>query len=333
MSVIRLENPPSIVGCAAVVGRREHEGPLSADFDLHDSGEKFGMDTWEKAESEMQRLALNMALAKACLRGCDLGAIFAGDLMNQCIGSSYAAECAHRPFFGLYGACSTFAEGSVLGSIMVSTGVFSRCAVLASSHFCTAERQFRYPLEYGCQRTPTSQRTATAAGAFILASEGEGPYVREVLPGTIVDMGITDINNMGAAMAPAAYDTLTKYFEETGKKPEDFDLIVTGDLGKEGHAIVCDFMKNAGYDMDGVYNDCGLMLYNAEEQDMHSGGSGCGCSAATVAGHIMKRFRKKELSDMLYIATGALMSPASVQQGRSIPGIAHLVRISAERGI
>jgi len=328
MSVIRLEKPPCIAGYAAVVGRREHEGPISGDFDLHDSGEKFGMDTWEKAESEMQRLSLNLALAKAGLRGQDLGAIFAGDLMNQCIGSSYAAECAHRPFFGLYGACSTFAEGNVLGALLVGNGVFSRCAVIASSHFCTAERQFRYPLEYGAQRTPTSQRTATAAGAFILANEGEGVHISEVLPGTIVDMGITDINNMGAAMAPAAYDTLTKYFEETGNKPEDFDLIVTGDLGKVGHGIICDFMKSAGYDMAGIYNDCGLMIYNTEAQDMHSGGSGCGCSAATIAGHIMKKFEKGELHDVLYIATGALMSPASLQQGRSIPGIAHLVRLT-----
>ncbi|MBQ8448781.1 MAG: stage V sporulation protein AD [Clostridia bacterium] len=327
-----LKNPPTVAGYASVVGKREHEGPLREYFDLHDSTEKFGMDTWEKAESEMQRLSLNLALAKARLCGQELGAIFAGDLMNQCIGSSYAAECAHRPFFGLYGACSTFAEGSVLASLLLDSGAFSRCAVLASSHFCTAQRQFRYPLEYGCQRTPTSQRTATAAGALILASEGNGPYIREVLPGTIVDMGITDINNMGAAMAPAAYDTLTKYFGETGKKPEDFDLILTGDLGREGHGIICDFMKSAGYDMADVYNDCGLMLYDVDGQDMHSGGSGCGCSAATVAGYIMKRFEKKELCNVLYIATGALMSPASLQQGRSIPGIAHLVRISAERG-
>ena len=331
MSVIRLENAPSIIGYAAVVGRRESEGPLSDYFDMHDSKEKFGMDTWEKAESEMQRVALNLALAKAKLTGKELGAIFAGDLMNQCIGSSYAAACSHRPFFVMYGACSTFAEGSVLGSLLVERGVFAKCAVLASSHFCTAERQFRYPLEYGGQRTPTSQRTATAAGAFILSAEGEGPYVREVLPGTIVDMGITDINNMGAAMAPAAYDTLTKYFEETGKKPEAFDLIVTGDLGKEGHGIICDFMKNSGYDMSRVYNDCGLMLYSTQTQDMHAGGSGCGCSAAVMAGHIMKRFEKGTLRNMLYIATGALMSPASLQQGRSIPGIAHLLRISAER--
>ena len=330
MSVIKLKRPPSVIGYAGVVGKREYEGPLGAYFDLHDEEERFGMDTWEKAESEMQRLALNLALAKADLTGKELGAIFAGDLMNQCIGSSYAAECFDRPFFGLYGACSTFAEGIVLASLLIDGEAFDKCAVIASSHFCTAERQFRYPLEYGGQRTPTSQRTATAAGSFILSAEGNGPYIKEVLPGTIVDMGITDINNMGAAMAPAAYDTITKYFEHTGKKPSDFDLIITGDLGKQGHGIICDFMKNDGFDMERAYNDCGLLLYDGEKQDMHAGGSGCGCSASVVAGYIMKRFEKREIGDVLYIATGALMSPASLQQGRSIPGIAHLVRISAE---
>lgn len=331
MSVIKLKNAPCICGYAAVVGRREYEGPLRDDFDMHDAKEKFGMDTWEKAESEMQRLALNLALAKANMRGNDLDAIFAGDLMNQCVGSSYAAECFKRPFFGLYGACSTFAEGNILAALLTDSGSFSRCGVIASSHFCTAERQFRYPLEYGGQRTPTSQRTATAAGAFVLSRKGEGPYIKEVLPGTIVDLGITDINNMGAAMAPAAYDTLVKYFSQTGKSPSDFDLILSGDLGKEGHSIISDFMKNAGYDMQRVYNDCGLMLYNADTQDMHSGGSGCGCSASVIAGHIMKRFEKNTIHDILYIATGALMSPSSLQQGRSIPGIAHLIRICDSR--
>lgn len=331
MSIVRLASPPSVAGYASVVGKRENEGPLGAYFDLHDSGEKFGMNTWEKAESEMQRLALNLALAKADMSGAELGAVFAGDLMNQCVGSSYAAEGVGKPFFGLYGACSTFAEGTALASMLISGGSFSSCAVIASSHFCTAERQFRYPLEYGGQRTPVSQRTATGAGALILTSHGKGPYIREVLPGTIVDMGITDINNMGAAMAPAAYDTLIKYFSESGKKPEDFDLIVTGDLGEQGHGIVCDFMKTAGYDMTDVYGDCGLMLYDREAQDMHAGGSGCGCSASVVSGNIMKRFEKGELHDVLYIATGALMSPASLQQGRSIPGIAHLVRICDNR--
>lgn len=331
MSLKILKNSPSIIGYSSVVGKREHEGPLSDDFELCDITEKFGTKTWEKAESEMQRLALNLALSKAILRGNDLDAIFSGDLMNQCVGSSYGAECFNRPFFGLYGACSTFAEGTILASLLIDGGTFSKCGVIASSHFCTAERQFRYPLEYGGQRTPTSQRTATAAGAFILSKEGQGPFVKEVLPGTIIDMGITDISNMGAAMAPAAYDTIVKYLNESGKNPKDFDLILTGDLGKEGHSILCEYMHNLGYDMEEVYNDCGLMLYNSAMQDMHSGGSGCGCSAAVIAGHIMKRFEKGNIHDILYIATGALMSPSSIQQGRSIPGIAHLLRICDSR--
>lgn len=327
MSVINLKSPPSIIGYGTVVGRREHEGPLSCDFDMHDNTEKFGTDTWEKAESEMQRLALNLAVKKANIHEKDISAIFAGDLMNQCTGSSYGLEGFSVPFFGLYGACSTFAEGSILASLLTSAKIMEKCAAVSSSHFCTAERQFRFPLEYGGQRTPTAQRTATASGAMIISSEGTGPYIREVLPGTIVDLGVTDINNMGAAMAPAACDTVSKYFKETGKRPSDFDLILTGDLGKEGHSIFSDFMKGAGYDMIKVYNDCGLMLYFIETQDMHSGGSGCGCSASVICGHIMKRFEKKSLHDILYIATGALMSPGSLQQGRSIPGIAHLVRI------
>lgn len=332
MSVIKLKNTPSIVGHAAVVGKKEHEGPIGADFDLHDDTDTFGMETWEKSESEMQRLALNLSLANANLTGEDIDAIFAGDLLNQCTGSAYGMLGFAKPYFGLYGACSTFAEGSILASLTVNAGYFKRCAAISSSHFCSAERQFRFPLEYGGQRAPTAQWTATAAGSFIIAAEGEGPYITEVLPGTIVDKGINDINNMGAAMAPAAIDTLTKYFSQTGKKPDDFDLILTGDLGLEGHSIALSFMKAGGYDMERVYNDCGLLLYGADSQDVHCGGSGCGCSASVMAGHIMKRFARGELHDILYLATGALMSPSALQQGNTIPGIAHLLHISSEKG-
>ena len=331
MNVIRLEQSPSIVGYAAVVGKKEHEGPLGADFDLHDDSGEFGMDTWEKSESEMQRLALNLALAKSKLAPAAVQAIFAGDLMNQCTGSAYGLLGFETPYFGLYGACSTFAEASMLAAMMTNAGYFEKCAAVSSSHFCSAERQFRFPLEYGGQRTPTAQWTATAAGAAIISREGNGPYLTEVLPGIIVDKGISDVNNMGAAMAPAAIDTMTKYFSDTGHKPDDFDLIVTGDLGLEGHTIASEFMKAAGYDMSAVYNDCGLLLYGRDSQDVHCGGSGCGCSASVICGHILKRFAKGELSDVLYIATGALMSPDSLKQGRSIPGIAHLVHISSKK--
>lgn len=331
MRVLRLEHPPTFAGYAAVVGGKEFEGPLGADFDLHDESDTFGMDTWEKSESEMQRLALGLALAKGKLSAGDIDAIFAGDLLNQCTGSAYGLISFEKPYFGLYGACSTFAEATMLAALMIGAGYFKRAAAVSSSHFCSAERQFRFPLEYGGQRAPTAQWTATASGAAVLSAEGSGPYVTEVMPGIIIDKGVRDISNMGAAMAPAAIDSLTAYFSETGKKPEDFDLILTGDLGLEGHSITRTLMKNVGYDLSGVYNDCGLLLYGGASQDVHCGGSGCGCSASVICGHILKRFAKGELQNVLYLATGALMSPNSLKQGATIPGIAHLVHISAER--
>ena len=331
MRVLRLEHPPTFAGYAAVVGGKEFEGPLGADFDLHDESDTFGMDTWEKSESEMQRLALGLALAKGKLSAGDIDAIFAGDLLNQCTGSAYGLISFEKPYFGLYGACSTFAEATMLAALMIGAGYFKRAAAVSSSHFCSAERQFRFPLEYGGQRAPTAQWTATASGAAVLSAEGSGPYVTEVMPGIIIDKGVRDISNMGAAMAPAAIDSLTAYFSETGKKPEDFDLILTGDLGLEGHSITRTLMKNVGYDLSSVYNDCGLLLYGGASQDVHCGGSGCGCSASVICGHILKRFAKGELQNVLYLATGALMSPNSLKQGATIPGIAHLVHISAER--
>lgn len=327
--LIKLENPPRINGYASVVGKREHEGPLSADFDVHDKSEKFGMDTWEKAESEMQRMALNLALSKAKLSPDALGAIFAGDLQNQCVGSVYASENFHTPYFGLYGACSTFAESIMLSALFVSAGYFDICGAVTSSHFCAAERQYRFPLEYGGQRAPTAQRTVTGAGAMVIGGGNTGVKITEVMPGRVVDKGINDVNNMGAAMAPAAIDTIESYLNESGKSPTEFDLILTGDLGAEGHSITLEYLQKRGLDIAAVYSDCGLMIFNRKTQDMHSGGSGCGCSASVVCGNIMKRFEKGTLHDILYIATGALMSPSSLQQGLSIPGIAHLVRLEA----
>ncbi len=328
MRLKKLKHPPSVLAGAAVVGKREFAGPLGSDFDLHDDTETFGMDTWEKSESEMQRIALNLALAKAGASPNAIEAIFAGDLINQCVGSAYGLVDFGKPFFGLYGACSTFAEALMLSSMLVSAGYFEKTAAVSSSHFCSAERQFRFPLEYGGQRPPTSQWTATAAGAVLLAKEGKGPYITEVLPGRVVDAGIKDANNMGAAMAPAAIDTLTAYFEESGKAPTDFDRILTGDLGHEGLRITREIMKGAGIDLEPVYNDCGLLLYNSDAQDTHAGGSGCGCSASVISSHILKRFAAGEFHDVLYIATGALMNADSTKQGSSIPGIAHLVHFS-----
>ncbi len=329
--IIHMECAPSIIATASVVGSEEHKGPLRDTFDMFCDDNQFDADTWEQAESEMQRRALNLALNKAKLSSHDLDALFAGDLLNQCTGSAYGLCDFDVPYFGLYGACSTLAESLILSSLLVSKGIFDRTAAVVSSHFCSAERQFRYPLEYGSQRTPTAQRTVTGAGAFILASEGNGPYITEVLPGRVIDRGVKDINNMGAAMAPAAIDTIERYFSESGASPNDFDLILTGDLGFEGNGILKDMLLSKGLDLRSNVGDCGLMIYSSETQDVHAGGSGCGCSAAVLAGYLMRRFTEGSLHNLLLVCTGAMMSPGSFLQGLSIPGIAHLVHISATR--
>lgn len=329
--ILHIPNPPTIRAWATVVGKKEHDGPLGGDFDLHCEDDRFGMDTWEKAESEMQRLVLGMLMKKSGCREEDIGAVFAGDLLNQCTGSSFGLLDSGIPYFGLYGACSTMAEGMMLASLLVGGGYFSQAAAVCSSHFCSAERQFRFPIEYGGQRTPTAQWTVTGAGAVLLSGAGNGPYVTEVLPGISVQKGITDTANMGAAMAPAAVDTLSRYFSESGVSPDTFDAILTGDLGQVGHDITADMLYSMGYDVRHVYNDCGLMIYSSHAQDMHAGGSGCGCSASVLCGHVLKKFAGGEYKNILFIGTGALMSTTSVQQGLPIAGIAHLVRISAEK--
>lgn len=329
--IISFRNAPTILSRATVVGKKEFEGPLGALFDRHDDTDTFGKSTWEQSESEMQRLALALSIRKANLKNSDIDAVFAGDLINQCTGSAYGLISFGIPYFGLYGACSTAAEGLILASLALNAGAFDRVAVVTSSHNCSAERQFRYPIEYGGQRTPTAQWTVTGSAAFLLGSDRGAAYITEAMPGRSVDLGIDDAANMGAAMAPAAVDTLTRYFKASGKKPSDFDMIVTGDLGYEGHAIVLDLMKKQGIDLSSNYTDCGLLIYDRKKQDMHAGGSGCACSATVLAALLLDRFERGELHDILWMGTGALMSPMSVQQGLSIPGICHLVRITKER--
>lgn len=327
--ILRFESGPRIVACASVVGKKEHEGPLSEYFDMHDPSDRFGKDTFEKAESEMQRLALNTALAKANMKSDDVSAVFAGDLMNQCTGSSYGLASFGIPYFGLYGACSTAAEGLMLAAMTVDKRIFNVAASVSSSHNCSAERQFRFPLEYGSQRPPTAQWTATAAGAFILSGGRGIMKVTEALPGRIVDKGINDAANMGAAMAPAAADTILRYFLCGGRAPSDFDLIITGDLGKEGNSICRELMASEGLVLGDNFSDCGMLIYDGERQDTHSGGSGCGCSASVTAGYIARQIADKRMKNVLLIGTGALMSPSSIQQGLSIAGIGHLVRLEA----
>lgn len=328
--ILKFDGGAAIVAAASAVGKYEHEGPLGDCFDLHDSTDKFGMNTWERAESEMQRLAFNTALAKASAKERDVEALFAGDLLNQCVGSSYGLLDFDIPYFGLYGACSTAAESIMLASVFVSAGYFSTAAAVTSSHFCSAERQYRTPLEYGAQRSPTAQWTVTGAGAFILGKEGR-VRVTEAMPGIVVEKGINDATNMGAAMAPAAASTISRYFKESGRSPDEFDAIITGDLGYEGGSILCELLVAEGLDIRRQYNDCGMMIYDRKTQDKHAGGSGCGCSAVVLASHLLPQLESCRLRRILLIGTGAMMSPSSLQQGLAIPAVAHLIAVCNEK--
>ncbi len=320
----------AILAAATVVGRKEHEGPLGAHFDFFNPDDRFGEPTWERAESEMQRMALAAALDKAVLTVSDVDLLLAGDLLNQCVGSSYGLLSYDIPYLGLYGACSTSAEGLLIAAAMTGAGYARTASVVTSSHNAAAERQFRTPLEYGGQRPPTAQWTVTGAGAFIVASESTQKcpplaHITAAMAGIVVDAGITDAANMGAAMAPAAESTLLRYFKASGTSPADYDLIVTGDLGYEGSRILCDLMDAAGQPIRDRHNDCGMMIFSQNKQDTHSGGSGCGCSATVLGAYLLPRIQSGALSRVLYMATGAMMSPDSLKQGQSIPGIAHAV--------
>ena len=323
---ITLKKPCKISATYSVVGQKEFEGPLGNYFDEHCDDNRFGKDSWEKSESEMQRRALNGAIKKSGYSLEDFDLFLAGDLLNQCVGSAYGLSGFNVPYLGLYGACSTCALGLGIGACMFSGGVIDLCGATTSSHFCSSERQFRFPLEYGGQRTPTAQWTTTGAGAFILGNEGNAE-ICQVQFGEITDMGIKDINNMGAAMAPAAIKTIRDYFNYSELSPSDFDLIITGDLGYEGSEILKDLLLGQGIDIRKNHADCGLMVFNRENQDVHAGGSGCGCSAVTMASTIVPNLENGALNDILFIGTGALMSPMTLFQGESIPAVAHLVRI------
>lgn len=327
---LRLDVPAYVQSSGAFAGKKEGEGPLKHYFDaIHEEGH-LGEDSWEKAESKMQTEAAKTALEKAHVTPDQVQAVFAGDLLNQCISSSFGLRDLGIPYLGQYGACSTMAQSMGLASVFVSTGAADYALAITSSHFCTAERQYRFPLEYGGQRTPTAQWTATGAGAVLLGKYPSPVRITEVTFGRMADLGVTDANNMGAAMAPAAAQTLTDYFTDTGSKPADFDLILTGDLGQVGSSLLRELLRKAGWDIEENHNDCGLMLYDREAQDVHAGGSGCGCSAAVVSGYVLQKLQDGTLHDVLFAGTGALMSPTSSQQGESIPGIAHLVRLQSE---
>ncbi len=327
---IILQSKPHIIGNAAVVGKKEGEGPLGKEFDEVYEDTTMGEDSWEKAESLYLKTAVARAVEKAAVGTNEVDAICSGDLLNQCTGSTFGLRDFNIPFCGVYGACSTMALSLCVSSIMIESAGFNCCIAATSSHFCSAEKQFRKPLEYGGQRPPSAQWTVTGAGAAVLkrTESSISPYIDKVHFGTIQDYGVTDSNNMGAAMAPAARKTISDFLRDTETKPSDYDLILTGDLGSVGSELLKELLlREDGIDISSVHKDCGLMIYDMKSQDVHSGGSGCGCSGSVLCSHIINSMRDGKYKNILFIATGALMSPVSSLQGQSIPGIAHLVNI------
>lgn len=333
-NTILLPNRPKIAAGAAIAGKKEGDGPLKSYYDKIIDDDLFGEESWEKAESHFFFDAAQTCLEKAGVTAGQLDLLLGGDLLNQIVSTAMAARELKVPFLGLYGACSTMAESLCTGAMLVDGGYARSVLCGASSHFCSAERQYRFPLEYGCQRTPTAQWTVTGAGATLLTLDDALPAIARCTHATIgrvVDMGVTDANNMGAAMAPAAADTLRRHFEDTGRSPADYDLIITGDLGRVGHDVLMTLMDERGCPLIfEKYMDCGLQVFDAT-QDVHAGGSGCGCSAITLNSLILQRFQKGELKRVLFMATGALLSTTSSQQGASIPGIAHAIVLEADQ--
>ena len=322
-----LPEMPVITAWASVAGKKESEGPLAHSFDITSQDTYFGQKTWAQAEKQMQKNALDILLKKAGLSKQQLGMVCSGDLLNQCIGSSFPLRNSGVPHLGLYGACSTMAESLLLASMAVCGGFSDKVVAMTSSHFASSERQYRFPLGYGGQRTPTAQWTVTGSGAALVCSAGKGPRIESCTVGTVTDLGIKDANNMGAAMAPAAYETIRAHFEDLGTAPEDFDLIVTGDLGQLGKDVLLELSKRDGISLGGKLTDCGTLVFDQTTQDVHSGGSGCGCSAITLCGYLLNQLNTGKLKRILFCGTGALLSPTSTQQGLPIPGVCHALSI------
>ena len=322
-----LSNPINITSTASIVGPKEKAGPLHQFFDQCLEDEFWGEKSWEKAESKIVKETVNMAISKSGIPSNQIDFCFAGDLLNQCIASSFGLREINIPFIGLFGACSTFVESMIVASSFID-GDFAKNAICsASSHFCSAEKQFRFPLELGNQRPPSSQWTVTGAGSVVLTKTGNGPFITSFTPGKIVDMGIKDANNMGAAMAGAAEDTLISHFKDTGRNPSYYDAIITGDLGHVGKEILIELAETKGYNIKSNYNDCGVLIFDKKAQDTHAGGSGCACCGTVFSGYLFNMLKTKKYKKILLIATGALMNSTSTQQGESIPGIAHAVSI------
>jgi len=322
-----LDKPPVITTWASVAGKKESEGPLSSTFDITKKDSYFGEKTWEQAEKRMQQIALEQLSKKAGIPKRDFGLVFSGDLLNQCIGSSFTLRNTGIPHIGLYGACSTMSESLLLASMAVGGGFFDKVVAMTSSHFASSERQYRFPLGYGGQRPPTAQWTVTGSGAALVCAGGKGPKITGCTVGTVTDLGIKDANNMGPAMAPAALATIRTHFEDMKTSAEDFDLIVTGDLGQLGKEALLTIAQKEGISLGGKLMDCGTQVFDLLKQDVHSGGSGCGCSAIVLCGHLLNQLNSGKLKKILFCGTGALLSPVSTQQGLPIPGVCHAVSI------
>lgn len=323
----RLENPPVITAWASVAGKKESEGPIGNTFDITQKDAYFGEKTWEQGEKRMQQLALETLTRKANIQSKDIGLVFSGDLLNQCIGSSFTLRNTGVPHIGLYGACSTMAESLLMAAMAVGGGFSDKVVAMTSSHFASSERQYRFPLGYGGQRTPTAQWTVTGSGAALVCRSGNGPHITSCTIGTVTDLGIKDANNMGAAMAPAALATIRAHFEDTKTSADDYDLIVTGDLGQLGKEALLALARKDGINLGGKLTDCGTLVFDNLKQDVHCGGSGCGCSAITLCGYLLSKLNNGKLKRILFCGTGALLSPTSTMQGLPIPGVCHAVSI------
>ncbi len=320
-----LKNHPVIICGAGVAGKTEGEGPLRSEFDyvLKEDMEK---DNWESAESAFHKKAVETVLKKSGKTESNIDVILSGDLLNQCMSSNFSIKDMKIPFCGLYGACSTFALALGLSSVLVDSAGIENAVCATSSHFCSAEKQFRQPLEYGGQRPPTAQRTVTGAGALIVSKHGNGPHVSAFRFGRVIDYGVTDENNMGAAMAPAAADSIYGFLKDTGTTPKDYDMILTGDLGHTGSKLLIKLLQEErNCDISDIHEDCGVLIFDNEEQDVHAGGSGCGCSAVVVSTYIYRLLKEGSLKKVLFVGTGALVSTVSPLQGNTVPGIAHAV--------
>lgn len=317
-------NPPVIVATAAIVGPEEGAGPLASSFDKIINDEYYGENTWEKAERRMLEEAMNKALQKAGIQAQDVDYMLAGDLLNQIISANYTAKSLGIPFLGLYGACSTMYESMILGAMLIDGGFAEYVLVGTGSHYATAEKQYRLPIEQGAQRSLTAQRTVTGAGAMVIAAQGQGPGITHATVGKVIDLGEGNPMNMGAVMAPAAADTITVHLTDTARDPSTYDVIITGDLGTYGKKLAQELVKQKGIDISERFTDCGILIYSPD-QDTYAGGSGCGCSAVVTCGHLMQQLTTKRFKRVLGVGTGALLSPLTTNQGETIPGIGHAV--------